>query len=84
MFVQRSEFNSGKRIALYKNYLLLILSLSNSLKGRSLKFCVSITSVDICAFEAVFEILFKLYAAWELNCTFWCQVVLLSTDILRL
>ena len=25
MFVQRSEFNSGKRIALYKNYLLLLL-----------------------------------------------------------
>ena len=24
MFVQRSEFNSGKRIALYKNYLLLL------------------------------------------------------------
>ena len=25
MFVQRSEFNSGQRIALYKNYLLLWL-----------------------------------------------------------
>ena len=33
MFVQRSEFNSGYRIALYKNYLLLLLlllSLGNS------------------------------------------------------
>ena len=35
MFVQRSEFNSGSRIALYKNYLLLlcVASINSSRQG---------------------------------------------------
>ena len=49
MFVQRSEFNSGWRIALYKNYLLLLSYLFLRMNQRVRKRCQSAESV-VCFF----------------------------------